>query len=1194
MRRVILLAVCLLLCGLSLWGQITPTTLPNGVVGTAYLQFITANCGDLGCAWSVSSGALPPGVALVPDDMNCDGITCLDGTPTTAGTFTFTIQADLSAQSYTVVIYGITGAPASTGAVGAAFSQAFTVTPSAGFPVSFSWELASGTLPAGLTLSVNGITSGTLTGPTALISGTPEAGTSGTYNFSLFLLVNDPSFPDEYETETQAFTIAIAPALPAITGSAGNDVEGVSYSATLGATGGFGAGTYTFSLASGALPPGLTLSAGGTLSGTPTAAGTFAFTAQVASTLNLNGVVFSPLTATQSFAVAIYPILAINPPPTSSGTVGVPYSQTFTATGGAGSSTYTWSLQGGTPPPGVTISAAGVLSGTPTAAGAFSVYVQVSSQIPTVGALTASQWFTVTIAASPSLTIAGSLSGGVVGVPYSATLTASGGYGAGIYTFSLASGTLPAGLTLSASGTLSGTPTAAGTSSFTLQVTNTQTSAIASFPPLTGTQSYTVVIYPILAITTATASPGGVGAAYSQALTATGGAGASSYTWSLASGTLPPGLTLSAAGVLSGTPTAAGSFTFTVQVSSQIPTIGAKTASQGFNVAIAAAPSLSIAGILSGGTVGVPYSAVLTGFGGYSGGVYAFSLASGTLPAGITLSPGGTLSGTPTAVGTSSFTVQVTSTLTSAPANVPPLVATQSYTVAIYPVLAITPQTASPGSVGAAYSQTFTATGGGGTSTYTWSLATGTLPPGLALSAAGILSGTPTAAGTFSFTVQVSSQVPTIGVQAASQAFSVVIAAVASLSITGSPGSGTAGVPYSATLGATGGYGTGTYTFSLVSGTLPPGITLSAGGTLSGTPTGAGTFTFTAQVTSALTTAVANILPLTATQSFTVVISAPSLTIAGSPGSGMVGVPYSATLTGSGGYGTGTYTFSVVSGALPLGITLSAGGILSGAPTAVGTSTFTVQVTSTQTGQPLTATQSFTITVGVEPAPVLTIMGLPDTPAPATQPTLGVSAASPYPIAIQGTITLTFAPDSGPDDPNVQFTTGGRTTTFQIPAGSSQAQFPGSTPGVQTGTVAGTITLTLTVTAAGVDITPTPAPTQVLVIAKSAPGITSATVTPTSGGFDLVVVGYSTTRDMVSAAITFTPTSGVSLASSSTTVSLSQIFSTWYQSSTSAPFGSMFSLEIPFTIQNGSNPLASVSIALTNSQGTSAAATATF
>jgi len=303
---------------------------------------------------------------------------------------------------------------------------------------------------------------------------------------------------------------------------------------------------------------------------------------------------------------------------------------------------------------------------------------------------------------------------------------------------------------------------------------------------------------------------------------------------------------------------------------------------------------------------------------------------------------------------------------------------------------------------------------------------------------------------------------------------------------------------------------------------------------------------------------------------------------------------YSATLGATGGYGAGTYTFSLVSGTLPLDMTMSAGGILSGTPTAVGTSTFTVQVTSTQTGSPLTATQSFSITVGLAPAPPITISGLPNTPAPAAQLGLGVSAGSTYPIAIQGTITLTFAPGSGPDDPSVQFTTGGRTAAFQIPAGSSLALFPGPTPSVQTGTVAGTITLTLTLNAAGVDITPTPAPAQFLLVARTAPVITSATVTPTSGGFNLVLVGYSTTRDMISAAVTFTPTSGVTLASNSAPVSLSQVFTTWYQSPASAQFGSMFSLAIPFTIQNGANPLASLSVALTNSQGTSAAATAAF
>ena len=717
---------------------------------------------------------------------------------------------------------------------------------------------------------------------------------------------------------------------------------------------------------------------------------------------------------------------------------------------------------------------------------------------------------------------------------------------------------------------------------------------VSIFPAATVTQSFTVVIYPVLAIVTQTANSGTVGTAYSQTFTAAGGAGPSSYTWSLQGGTPPPGLTCSAAGVLSGTPTTAGTFPIYVQVSSQIPTIGAQTTLLWFSVVIAATPPLTITGSLGGGTVGVFYSAPLGAAGGYGTGNYALSVVSGALPSGLTLSSGGTLSGKPSAAGTFTFTVQVTNTYPSPVASFPPLTGTQSFTVVIYPVLAIATQTANSGTVGTAYSQAFSAAGGAGTSSYTWSLAGGTLPPGLTFSAAGVLSGTPTASGTFSFSVQVSSQLPTVGVQTASQAFSMAIAAVPSLTITGSLGSATVGTPYSATLGATGGYGTGTYTFSLASGTLPPGMTLYAGGTLSGTTTGAGTYTFTVQVTSTLTTPVANIPPLTATQSFTLAVSAPTLTIAGTLGGATAGVPYSATLTGSGGYGTGTYTFSLASGALPADITLSADGTLWGTPTAVGTSTFTVQVTSTQTGQPLTATQSFTIAVGVAPAPPVTISGLPGTLAPATQPPLGLSAGSTYPIAIQGTITLTFAPDSGPDDPNVQFTTGGRTVTFQIPAGSSQAQFTPTVPGVQTGTVAGTITLTVTLTAAGVDITPTPAPTQVLVVAKSAPVITSATVTSTSGGFNLVVVGYSTTRDMVSAAITFTPTSGVTLGSNSTTVSLSQIFTTWYQSSTSAPFGSMFSLEIPFTIQNGSNPLASVSVELTNSQGSSAPATAAF
>ena len=81
-----------------------------------------------------------------------------------------------------------------------------------------------------------------------------------------------------------------------------------------------------------------------------------------------------------------------------------------------------------------------------------------------------------------------------------------------------------------------------------------------------------------------------------------------------------------------------------------------------------------------------------------------------------------------------------------------------------------------------------------------------------------------------------------------------------------------------------------------------------------------------------------------------------------------------------------------------------------------------------------------------------------------------------------------------------------------------------------------------------------------------------------------MIVGYSTPRDMTSAAVTFTPAPGVTLAGSSVTVSLSQVFTTWYASAPSAQFGSAFSLQIPFTMPAGANPLLSLSVVLSNSQ----------
>jgi hypothetical protein len=149
---------------------------------------------------------------------------------------------------------------------------------------------------------------------------------------------------------------------------------------------------------------------------------------------------------------------------------------------------------------------------------------------------------------------------------------------------------------------------------------------------------------------------------------------------------------------------------------------------------------------------------------------------------------------------------------------------------------------------------------------------------------------------------------------------------------------GTLGTAYSQTLTASG--GTGPYTFSVVSGTLPAGLTLTAGGVLSGTPTTVGTTTITIRAT--------DVNGCFAQITYTIVISAsgcPVVVISPSTmPNGTFGVPYSQTLTASG--GSGPFTFSVVSGTLPAGLTLTAGGVLSGTPTTVGSSTFVVQVTN--------------------------------------------------------------------------------------------------------------------------------------------------------------------------------------------------------------------------------------------------------
>ncbi len=210
-------------------------------------------------------------------------------------------------------------------------------------------------------------------------------------------------------------------------------------------------------------------------------------------------------------------------------------------------------------------------------------------------------------------------------------------------------------------------------------------------------------------------------------------------------------------------------------------------------------------------------------------------MSSGSLPAGISLSPDGNLSGTPTATGTSSFTVKVTDANGQS--------ATQATSITVSAGVSTTFAAPPAAAVNAPYSYTLTATGG--TTPYTWSVNAGTLPAGLTLSSAGVLSGTPTTTGSYPFSVNV------IDANKGIATASITLVVTAALTLTfPAPPSGTIGVAYTDTLTAAG--GTPPYTFSISAGTLPAGLTLNAStGVVSGTPTTAGTSSFTVKVTDA-------------------------------------------------------------------------------------------------------------------------------------------------------------------------------------------------------------------------------------------------------------------------------------------------------------------------------------------------------
>jgi hypothetical protein len=610
--------------------------------------------------------------------------------------------------------------------------------------------------------------------------------------------------------------------------------------------------------------------------------------------------------------------------------------------------------------------------------------------------------------------------------------------------------------------------------------------------------------------------------------------------------------------LISGVPTTPGAYPFTLHVQDQANSSAERqvniTVNPGLTIPACPAPVAE---------TGSPYSSDIAAVGGST--PYSWSINSGALPAGINLdAAAGRLSGTPTATGDFTFTLRVTDAGGRA--------ASHDCAISVSKGLAITTTSLPDAALASAYAQAIAVTGG--TPPYAWTTAAGGLPPGLFLnSGTGKITGTPTVAGSFSFTVRVNDSAGAEITQV------MTLRVTAGLAITDCPLAVTGvGQPYSAT--ATVQAGTPPLKWSLAGGALPDGLTLDpATGSIAGTPSATGVSDYTLSVADSTGVSAIRACTLTVTKGDLKITTPATLDPA------VAGSPYSVTLAVAG--GVGAYTWSLTSGALPDGLALDSSGNLAGTPTKTGVFQFSVQVADEGAN---TAAQAFTLNVLLQAAPAVSITGLSDFAPPAQQPTFGITLDKAYPTDLTGTVQLSFTPDGnlGVDDPAIQFSNGSRTLDFTVPANSTNVQFPVQTVALQTGTVAGTIELNVTLNSS--DSGAVGGLKKQVRIDRIAPRITSIEASRTANGVQVVIVGYSTTRDVTLGTFSFTPAGGGAPVQAS--VPMSDAASQWFQSADSAKFGGEFKVTLPFTFQGGS--FSSVTAILNNPQGGSDPASAKF
>ncbi|MBI5383238.1 MAG: putative Ig domain-containing protein [Verrucomicrobia bacterium] len=423
------------------------------------------------------------------------------------------------------------------------------------------------------------------------------------------------------------------------------------------------------------------------------------------------------------------------------------------------------------------------------------------------------------------------------------------------------------------------------------------------------------------------------------------------FTWLLVPGAppLPPGLELTSEGLIWGTPTFCGTFSFRVRVTDT----AAATAEQAFSITIPFAPLRVTSTSLTNGTVGAAYAATLQAVGCQPPFSWFLVEGSAPLPGGLTLATNGLLSGVPTNAGTFYFMVQASDPAANT--------AEEVVTLTIDSSVQILTDWLPDGMVGAAYNVQLGAAYG--QTPYHWTIVSNALPGGLLLNTnTGVMSGVPGAAGTFNFTVRVTDA----ALASDLRSLSLTVHPTLRVTTTNLPNA-TVGVLYNAPLEATGGQPPYAWSKAPGSAPLPAGLDVDPNGFISGTPTNVGTNAFIVRVTDAGSR--------TANKSLSIAVraagSALTIVTTNLPGR-QVNLPYSAGLVATG--GVPPYTWWIISGHLPpgLGLTVTDGG-LGGTPTDIGQFGFTVLVTDNAAHA---ATQPLSITIHPTPPGVPIAVGM--------------------------------------------------------------------------------------------------------------------------------------------------------------------------------------------------------------------------